>query len=399
MMKRQIENYIWMEGNAAAVEGEWPNLQRRVYEFLRKHPGSMWGNVYELKRVEPEAVKIGFFTCGYPLRLKFVPESQIGEDREQNELELCIPPIRGVTVSHHWKDESNPDTPCHTEIWAWTESPHEDVTLAEKSIRADAATSEESGSLDLTSIFMEALAEVRSRSDPRATELTTKAFDYLRREIERADFAKESFGKLCAKGCEAEELLWLLASCAEGPAPEPDRVSLIMGSDNRQLTAIEQEFRECAALIDSINSAIVGQIFSAANLPLPYQLPTGLREFAALTEFVAPVRWQTYLTVAKKQLIHYVKQRTRHHNDKWVAELIATATDRDDYDPKTHAEWRRNNRTPKNRLPLPRNESVRVARMARLLVKTIYSACICALLVKLSHREGSAPAEPLTKRH
>ena len=109
-----------------------------------------------------------------------------------------------------------------------------------------------------------------------------------------------------------------------------------MGSDSRKLKAIARRFRECAAQIDSISSAIVGQIFRKADIPLPYQLPTGLREFAALTEFIAPLQWQTYWTVAKKQLIHYVKQKTGHYNDEWVAELIATATDRDDYDPKTH---------------------------------------------------------------
>jgi hypothetical protein len=270
--------------------------------------------------------------------------------------------------------------------------------LEQASVRADAESKEESGSLDLTSIFVEALAEVRSRSDPRATALMTRALGYLRREIERAAFAKDSFGKLCAKECEAEELLWLLSSCAEGPAPEADRVSLIMGSDNRELKGIEQKFRECAALIDSINSAIAGQIFSAAHFCLPYRLPAELREFAALMEFLAPVRWQTYVTVAKKQLIHYVKQKTRHYHDKWVAELIATVTDRDDYDPKTHGEWRWKNRTSTNLLPLPPTESLRFALMARLLIKTIYSACIYAALVKLSHREGSAPSKPLTTR-
>ena len=272
--------------------------------------------------------------------------------------------------------------------------------MMDTSSRTDAESSrEEPDSLDLTSIFVEALAEVRSRSDQRATDLTTKAFDYLRGEI-KSTAAEDSFKKLTklTKGCEPQELLWLLAACSVDPEPEPDRVSLIMGSNSRELKPIEQEFRECAALIDSINSAIVGQIFTAANLPLPYQLPTGLREFAALTEFVAPVRLQTYLTVAKKQLIHYVKQKTRHDYDKWVAELIATATDRDDYDPKTHGEWRRRNLALANRLPLPRHASVRLALMARFLIKTIYSACIYALLVKLPQREASVPSKPLTKR-
>jgi len=269
--------------------------------------------------------------------------------------------------------------------------------MMDTSSRTDAESSrEEPDSLDLASIFEEALAEARSRSDQRATDLTAKAFDYLRREIKR-NAAENSFEKL-TKGCEPQELLWLLAACSEDPEPEPDRVSLIMGSNSRQLKAIVKEFRECAARIDSINSAIVGQIFSAANIPLPHQLPTGLREFAALTEFVAPLQWQTYWTVAKKQLIYYVKQKTKHYHDKWVAELIATATDRDDYDPKTHSEWRRRNLALTNRLPLPRHASVKFALMARLLIKTIYSACISAALVKLSHREGSAPSKPLTKR-
>ncbi len=264
------------------------------------------------------------------------------------------------------------------------------------SSRTDAESRGMPGSLDLTSIFVEALAEVRSRSDPRATELATKAFDYLRREI-KSNAAVDSFKEL-TKGREPEELLWLLVACSAEPEPEPDRVSLIMGSDSRKLKAIVQKFRECAAQIDSINSAIVGQIFRKADIPLPYQLPTGLREFAALTEFIAPLQWQTYWTVAKKQLIHYVKQKTGRYNDEWVAELIATATDRDDYDPKTHSEWRRRNLASANRLPLPRHASVGFALMARLLIKTIYSACIYALLVTLSRREGSVPSKPFIKR-
>ena len=269
--------------------------------------------------------------------------------------------------------------------------------MMDTSVRADTESRKESGSLDLTSIFMEALAEVRSRSDPRATELTTKAFDCLRREIKDA-VANDSFEKLCAEKCEAQELLWLLAACSVGPGPEPERLSLIMGSNSRKLKAFGKKFRECAARIDSINSAIVGQIFRTAKLRLPFRLPVELREFAALTEFVAPLQWQTYLTVAKKQLIYYVKQKTGHYHDEWVAELIAAAEDRDDYDPKTHGEWRRNNGTRTSRLPLPRHASVGLALMARLLIKTIYSACIYALLVTLSHREGSAPSKPLTKR-
>src|SRR5258707_10790295 len=130
--------------------------------------------------------------------------------------------------------------------------------MMDKSVRAEAESREESGSLDLTSIFVEALAEVRSRSDPRAIEHTTKAFEYIRREI-RNNVAEDSFEKL-TKGCEPQELLWLLAACSVDP--EPDRVSLIMGSNSRQLKAILQGFRECAARIDSLNSAIVGQIFS-----------------------------------------------------------------------------------------------------------------------------------------
>jgi len=132
--------------------------------------------------------------------------------------------------------------------------------------------------------------------------------------------------------------------------------------------------------------------------PVTYRLPVELREFAALADFVAPLRWDTYLTVAKKQLIHYVKQKTGHYHDKLVAELIATATDRDDYDPKTHGEWRRRNLALANRLPLPRHASVSLALMARSLIKTIYSACIYALLVKLPQREASVPSKPFPKR-
>jgi len=143
--------------------------------------------------------------------------------------------------------------------------------MMDTSVRADAESGEESGSLDLPSIFVEALAEVGSRSDRRATELTTKAFDYLRREIKR-NVAENSFKEL-TKGREPQELLWLLVACSVEPEPEPDRVSLIMGSDSRKLKAIVQKFRECAAQIDSINSAIVGQIFRTARL----QLLTGFR--------------------------------------------------------------------------------------------------------------------------
>jgi len=270
--------------------------------------------------------------------------------------------------------------------------------MTETIVRAHAESREVPGSLDLTRIFVEALADLRARSDQRATHLTAKAFDYLRGKIEGAALAKRSFKELCAKGCEAQELLWLLAACSEGPTPEPDRVSLIMGSNPRQLAAIVKEFRACAARIDSMNSAIVGQIFSAANLHLPYRLPEELRDFATLADFVARLRWETYWTVAKKQLVYYVKQKTGHYYDKWVAELVATATDRYYYDQKAHSEWRRRNPTLTHRLPLPRNESVRLAWTARLLVRTIYLACISSLLVKLSHREESAPIKPPSKR-
>ena len=269
--------------------------------------------------------------------------------------------------------------------------------MTETGVRTHAESREASGSLDLTRIFVEALADLRARSDQRATQLTEKAFDCLRGKMDGAALAKRSFKELCARGCEAQELLWLLAACSEGPEPEPNRVSLIMGSDPRQLAAIVKEFRACAARIDSINSAIVGQIFSAANLRLPFRMPEELRDFATLADFVARLRWETYWTVAKKQLVYYVKKKTGHHRDKWVAELVATATDYYYYDQKAHSEWRRNPALTL-RLPLPRNESVRLAWTARLLVRTIYFACISALLVKLSHRAGSAPIKPPSKR-
>lgn len=267
----------------------------------------------------------------------------------------------------------------------------------DKSVRTYAESREESGSLDLASIFVEALAEARSPSDQKARDVIAKAFDYLSRRIQKDAFANDSFKKLSENGCEAQELLWLLAACSEGPSAEPNRVSLIMGSDSRKLKAIVRKFRGCAAQIEAINSARVGLIFNRANLPLPYMLPVGLRQFAALADFIAQLRWETYWTVAKKQLIHYVKQKTGHYHDKLVAQLIATATDRHYYDQKDHSRWRLANRTAMDRLPLPRTESVSLAGMARPVVRTTYSMCIYALLLKLSDRGESAPPKPLTK--
>ena len=63
-------------------------------------------------------MRIRVFTHAHPLRLKLVPKRQIGGNRKENELELCIPSIRGVTISHNWKEESNADAPWHTQMWA-----------------------------------------------------------------------------------------------------------------------------------------------------------------------------------------------------------------------------------------------------------------------------------------
>jgi hypothetical protein len=313
-----------------------------------------------------------------------------------------------VAATNAPRDESGGYVSDRTELWAAYQTSVNGCKIRGRwnhAVRDDAdersnppESREVPGSLDLTQIFVEALADVRSRSEQRATDLATKALDYLRREIEGAAMAKRSFEELCAKGCDAQDLLWLLAACSGSPSPEPDRVSLIMGSNTRQLKAIVKEFRQCAARIDSINSAIVGQIFSAAKLRLPYRLPAELREFATLADFVARLNWNTYWTVAKKQLIYYVKQKTGQYHDKRVAEFVATVTDRDYYDQKTHSKWREDNLTSASRLPLPQSESVGFGWMARVLVRTIYLACIFALLVKLSHRERSAPSKSPTNR-
>jgi hypothetical protein len=118
MAERRIINFVCMDGSVAVVEAEWPKFDNQIHEFLCEHANSVWGNLFEFERVTPEVMRIRVFTHAYPLRLKLVPKRQIGGDRKENELELCIPSIRGVIISHNWKEESNPDAPWHTQMWA-----------------------------------------------------------------------------------------------------------------------------------------------------------------------------------------------------------------------------------------------------------------------------------------
>ena len=118
MTERRIINFVCMDGSVAVVEAEWPKFDNQIYGFICEHVDSVWGNLFEFKRVTPEVMRIRVFTHAYPLRLKLVPKRQIGEGRAENELELCIPSIRGVTISHNWKEESNADAPWHTQTWA-----------------------------------------------------------------------------------------------------------------------------------------------------------------------------------------------------------------------------------------------------------------------------------------
>jgi len=118
MSERRIINFVCMDASVAVVEAEWPKFDNQIYEFICEHADSVWGNLFEFKRVTPEVMRIRVFTHASPLRLKLVPKRQIGEGRAENELELCIPSIRGVTISHNWKEESNADAPWHTQMWA-----------------------------------------------------------------------------------------------------------------------------------------------------------------------------------------------------------------------------------------------------------------------------------------
>jgi len=237
--------------------------------------------------------------------------------------------------------------------------------------------------LDLGGIFLRAAADLRSDSEVRP--IADKALEYLRREIEGNHTAARYFNELCSESCDAQELLWLLAACSEDP--EPDRVDGIMGFDARQLEAIVKGFCKCAGQIEQINSAPVGKIFTVADVRSVSRLPAELRDFATLVEFVAGLRWRTYWTVAKKRLIQYVKQRTGHYYDKRVAELIATAADRDDYDQKAHAEWRGRNFPRNDFLELPPTSSAGFVHRVAPLVKKVFVMCLYALLVKLSRRD------------
>ena len=58
--------------------------------------------------------------------------------------------------------------------------------MTETGVRTHAESREASGSLDLTRIFVEALADLRARSDQRAAQLTQKAFDCLRGKMDGA---------------------------------------------------------------------------------------------------------------------------------------------------------------------------------------------------------------------
>ncbi|MFY9585276.1 MAG: hypothetical protein WAR21_12380 [Candidatus Acidiferrales bacterium] len=227
-----------------------------------------------------------------------------------------------------------------------------------------------------------ARADRKLRIDPRTTPYVPMALARLDREIQEDGAIRRCLEKLCSAGCNRQELLWLLATCSEEPTPEPDRLVQLLGLDHRQLRATVKGLREWAHRIERINQAPLAAVLQVAGIREVFDVPPLLRKYAALLEFLADVTWRTYWTVAKKSLIFYVKKRTKHYHDKMVAELLATATTRDNYSENLHRAWRRRNINPAlRRLPSP---GLRYS--AERFLERLFLMCGSHLIIKLSGR-------------
>jgi hypothetical protein len=270
-------------------------------------------------------------------------------------------------------------------------------------------------SVDLDRAFVRALADVRSsrKENPQVKH----ALDWLRdafsvqsepegkAELRHGRPAKSAtrriehatqpvvgmyFRELCDHGCDSEDLLWLIASCSEDPAPDPNRLIEVMGFDARQLQAAFEAIEKCARHIDGLNSRPVADAFKVASISLLAQLPAGLRGLVALLKPIAHFNWETYRIIAKRQLIRYVREKTGEYYDKKVSELIAVATDRADYDERAHYEFRRRNMGRKKSEALPGISSVWPALAAARIIDGLFQLCIAAALIKLSRRDQAS---------
>jgi hypothetical protein len=198
------------------------------------------------------------------------------------------------------------------------------------------------------------------------------------------------FSELCDDGCDSEKLLWLIGACSEDPAPDPNRLIEVMGFAPRELRAAFEAIEKCARQIERLNSRPVAEIFKVANIALLADLPAGLRGLVALLKPISHFNWGTYQILAKRHLIRYVREKTGEYNDKKVSELIAVATGRDDYDERTHYEFRRRNVGTKKSEALSGVSSVWPALAAARVIDASFQLCIAAALVKLSRRQQTS---------
>ncbi len=226
-------------------------------------------------------------------------------------------------------------------------------------------------SLNLNEIL--SAADAQTRAARRTQPIVDKALQRLEEVIQQGE-AKNSLAFLCERGCNREELIWLLATCSWDATHE--RVDQITELDDRKLKAALKRFAKCAGEVERLSRrSAVQKLLTKSSVTRPFQIPQDLRDFGALLEFISGLRAQIYRILARNRLIRYVKSSTGQFWDKPLAELIATVSNRDNYDEKAHRQWRFRNYGRTVELQLPAAASPALRKRAKRITAWVFFVC------------------------
>jgi hypothetical protein len=144
------------------------------------------------------------------------------------------------------------------------------------------------------------LAEEIVRRDRRP--IIAEALQVVRWRISEVGYTQGCFNDLVTAGCDADELLWRVAMCSEGPPPSGDVVGEICGLEARELRSVPAQWSKVANQIQKIGAAPVGTLFEVAGVRDLSALPQALRNLGSLLALAGRLRWRTYWVIAKNRL-------------------------------------------------------------------------------------------------
>jgi hypothetical protein len=244
------------------------------------------------------------------------------------------------------------------------------MTDSGKPVDPPSRTSNRPRSLNLDEILSAADAQTR---EVRTRPIVVQALQRLEEVIQQGE-GRNSLAFLCERGCEREELIWLLATCSWDASHE--RVDQITELDDRKLKAALKRFAKCAGEVEQLSHrSAVQKLLTKSGVTRPFQIPQDLRDFGALLEFISDLRAHIYWVLARNRLIRYVNSCTGQFWDKPVAELIATVSNRDNYDEKAHRQWRFRNYGRAVELQLPAGASPALRNRAKRITMWVFLVC------------------------